>query len=476
MIFNSFEFLCWFPPFFLLYYGLKQLYERQWSEVANVLLLAVSYYLYFRAAAGMTIVLLWVTAVTYLGAIAMEHPRMHNRRKNALWIFGVMGVGALAVYKYSAFFVSNLQAVFSWIGSGFAISPINIIAPLGISFFTFQAIGYMFDVYRRKEKAERNWWHYMLFVSFFPQIASGPIGRAGQLLPQIKSERRADAFQIVEGMKALLWGYFLKAVFADRVAIMADTILNNYQHYSGPVCFVGSLMYSMQIYGDFAGYSLMAVGVGKMLGFELTVNFNRPYFSTSINEFWRRWHISLSTWLRDYVYIPLGGNRKGKLRSYMNVMTTFLISGIWHGANWTFIAWGGIHGGVQMIEKATGWNKREKKGWLKIGAIALTFLVANFAWIFFRMPTIGDACKVIGRIFTNAPGSYSFTPEKSQLAMATFAIIVVFISELVAEKHLGNGLYGHKFRWVRWSAYVATLLAILLFGVLDAGQFIYVSF
>ena len=234
--------------------------------------------------------------------------------------------------------------------------------PIGISFFSFQAYGYLADVYYRRTDCERNLRDYALFISFFPQIASGPISKAKDLLPQIKSLKTFDADKATQGLKLLLWGLFLKVVLADRLGLYVDSIYDNYTYQTGFSLFVASLCYSLQIYGDFAGYSLMAIGVAKVLGFDLINNFNRPYFATSITDFWHRWHISLSIWLRDYVYIPLGGSRCSKLRTYWNIFATFLVSGIWHGANWTFIIWGIIHGVAQIAEKALRLQKYEGGG------------------------------------------------------------------------------------------------------------------
>lgn len=259
----------------------------------------------------------------------------------------------------------------------------------------------------------------------FPQIASGPISKAKDLLPQIKSLKTFDADKATQGLKLLLWGLFLKVVLADRLGLYVDSIYDNYTYQTGFSLFVASLCYSLQIYGDFAGYSLMAIGVAKVLGFDLINNFNRPYFATSITDFWHRWHISLSIWLRDYVYIPLGGSRCSKLRTYWNIFATFLVSGIWHGANWTFIIWGIIHGVAQIAEKALRLQKYEGGGNRRL-RIIITFLIVNFAWIFFRMPSITDACKVIGKIFTDF-GTTLFLSNNSNMIYMLVAVCILFL-------------------------------------------------
>ena len=344
---------------------------------------------------------------------------------------------------------------------------------MGISFFTFQAVGYMLDVYHGRIKAEDNFIDYLLFVSFFPQIASGPISKASELLPQINKERTFNYPQAVSGLKYLLWGMFLKVALADRAGIYVDTVFSEYSKFSGLGCFIGSLLYSVQIYADFAGYSLMAVGIGKTLGFDLINNFNRPYFSVSITDFWRRWHISLSRWLKDYVYIPMGGSKCSKQRNYWNIFVTFLVSGIWHGANWTFIVWGILHGVCQIIEKAYGWNKKDYKGLVRFGRVLLTFLIITFAWTIFRSPSIGDTFGYFARY---ASSSGRLIAQGSMLVYTLIALMTLLIYEVIAEFFPAtyNRLYGK--RWLRWFAYVGIFTLLMLIGVFDGSSFIYVSF
>ena len=307
---------------------------------------------------------------------------------------------------------------------------LNWAVPMGISFFTFQAVGYMLDVYHGRIKAEKCFVDYVLFVSFFPQIASGPISKASELLPQIKKKREFNYEQSVSGLKYLLWGMFLKVVLADRAGIYVDTVFSEYAKFSGLGCFIGSLLYSVQIYADFAGYSLMAVGIAKTLGFDLINNFVRPNFSVSITDFWRRWHISLSRWLKDYVYIPMGGSRCCKLRNYWNIFVTFLVSGIWHGANWTFIVWGIFHGVCQIIEKMFGWNKKEYKGIAKFCRILLTFLIVTIAWTIFRSPSISDTIGYFLRYFSL---SGKLLAEGSALVYSVIAVMPLIGYELMEE-------------------------------------------
>lgn len=396
-----------------------------------------------------------------------------RRRKRLVWLFALLGLLPLLVFKYYNFINDSVTAGLASIGLQFSLPGLNWAVPVGISFFSFQAVGYMLDVYHGRVKAEKNIVDYVLFVSFFPQVFSGPISKADELLPQIKKERRFDYQQGVQGLKFLLWGLFLKLVLADRLGLYVDKVVADYGMYSGGTCIMSAIFYSLQIYGDFAGYSLMAVGVAKTLGFDLVNNFNRPYLASSITGFWKRWHISLTRWLTQQVYIPLGGSRCSKLKNYWNILVTFLVSGIWHGANWTFIVWGAIHGVAQIIEKALGISKTESKSIVKLVRIVVTFILVTLAWVFFRMPTLGDALHFIGRMFTNfsVPEVLSVT----NFAIYVMAIALVFFKEL-REEFFPNRMRFLRNRYVKWAEYVVIFCLILLCGALDSGSFIYGSF
>ena len=476
MIFNSFQFLWLFPLIFCTYYFSPKLFTHspeQKTWLANKLLLLFSYGLYMQWNPAYTLILLSVTFITYIFALYIEKEQAIQRKRKCLIVCGVLlALLPLLIFKYYNFIIGFFTDVFGWN----KMPGLNWAVPLGISFFTFQAVGYLFDVYYRRITAERNWWDYMLFVSFFPQILSGPISKASSLLPQIKSNRTFNYDKAVEGLKWILWGMFLKVVMADRLGLYVDKIFDNYMYNTGSTCFLASIFYSFQIYGDFAGYSFMAMGVGKLLGFDLVNNFHHPYLSVSITDFWRRWHISLSTWLKDYVYIPLGGSRCSKLRNYWNIFITFLVSGIWHGANWTFVVWGILHGLFQIIEKALGWQKSDSKGFVRVGRILITFLLVNFAWIVFRMPDIADAWYFIEKIFIDFNTSPWFD-SKTNLLLSLLSILVVCVVDCVNEFVPDNRmLMKSKYVFVRWFTYVVLIFAILMCGVLDSGQFIYVSF
>lgn len=470
MLFNSFEFL-WLFPVILVFCHVAQ--KIKWG---NGCLLLISYVLYLKWKPIYVLVLLWVTAVTFLTALFFERKPKPNVDKTIFVLGLILTLAPLAIFKYFDFFNSQLALFLQAIGFSTGLSGLNWVLPLGLSFYSFQAIGYLSDVYHKRIEVERNWWNYMLFVSFFPQIASGPISRAKDLLPQIKAERKFNYVQAVQGLKWLLWGIFLKVVMADRVGIYVDTIFNNYEYQSGLSCWIGSFLYTFQIYGDFAGYSFMAVGVGQLLGFELINNFRRPYLSQSVTEFWHRWHISLSTWLRDYVYIPLGGSRCSKVRNYWNIFLTFLVSGVWHGANWTFIVWGMIHGLFQIIEKLLGLNKLQSNGVIKFVRVIVTFFIVNLAWIFFRMPTLGQACDVINLMLLNHQTTLAtITPSMSLFIIVSVIIVMMkdLMDEFLPQRY---SLFHNQYTIVRWTVYVVLMCMVLTCGVFDNSQFIYVSF
>ena len=388
-------------------------------------------------------------------------------------MFVLLALLPLLIFKYYNFLNNSISDGLAAIGLQFCLPGLNWAVPVGISFFTFQAVGYMLDVYHGRIKKEDNVIDYILFVSFFPQVASGPISKASALLPQIKTAMTFNYEQTVSGLRYLLWGIFLKVALADRVGIYVDTVFAGYTKFSGVGCFLGSLLYSVQIYSDFEGYSLMAVGLGKTLGFDLINNFRRPYFSVSITDFWRRWHISLSRWLRDYVYIPLGGSRCSKPKNNLNIFITFLVSGLWHGANWTFIVWGILHGISQIIEKMFGWNKKDYKGIRKIARIGLTFLIVTIAWTIFRSPSIGET---LGYFAQYLSPSGKLIAEGSTLVYIIMALIPVVLYEVITE--FFPATYSRLFskQWLRWCAYLGVFTMMMLIGVFDGSSFIYVSF
>ena len=370
------------------------------------------------------LVLLYVTLVTYVGAIVFEKNKENKRLIG--WVFALLSLAPLLVIKYYHFINESVTWGLETIGLHFSLPGLNLAIPVGLSFFTFQAAGYMFDVYRGQISAERNLIDYILFVSFFPQIAAGPISKASELLPQIKNPHTFQYERAKQGLKFLLWGMFLKVVMADRLGLFVDTVYANYQNYNGTTCFVASVLYSVQIYCDFSGYSLMAIGVARILGFDLINNFRRPYFAVSITDFWRRWHISLTRWLTQNIYIPLGGSRCHKMKCYLNILVTFLVSGLWHGAAWTFVLWGGIHGVAQIIEKQLNRTKYQgDSAFVRGTRILITFIIVTFAWVFFRSPNISTAFSFMGHIFTSI--GIPHVSEMGGVGLSISAISLVII-------------------------------------------------
>lgn len=471
MVYNSFLFIVIFPLIFLLYYAIPAKYPK-WR---NLFLLAASFALYINWNPVHALILLGVTFVTYITGIKIEKS---NHPKRVLTLGIIIGLLPLLFFKYYNFINENIYELLILLGLRVKLTGLNWAIPIGISFFTFQAISYVADVYNRKINAEKDFLTYALFVSFFPSILSGPINKASLVIPQIRKMRKYfDYPKAIEGLKMLLWGMFMKVVIADRAALYVDTVFGSYNNYSGMTCFVASLLFTIQIYTDFAGYSLMALGVGKTLGFELTENFRRPYFSFSVTDFWHRWHISLSTWLKDYVYIPLGGSRCSKIRNYWNIFVTFFVSGIWHGANWTFVVWGMMHGFFQIIEKMLGENKCKYGGLGRTIKIVITFILINFAWIFFRMPTLSDAWSVTTRIFNIHLSPSIYIGDFQTIALVVLGLIILIIKDVRDEFYPHRmPLMNNRHIIVRWATYISLILMILLTGVLSSDQFIYANF
>lgn len=477
MSFTSLIFWILFPLIFVFYWVIP----AKWNAGRKLLLLIASYLLYMNWKPSFALVLLGVTLVTFWGGQVLqlrddsEEKKVRNR-KHLVWLFALLGLLPLLVFKYYNFLNDSISAGLASVGLHFTLPGLSWAVPVGISFFTFQAVGYMLDVYHGRVKTEKNLLDYLLFVSFFPQVMSGPISKADELLPQIKTAHQFDYEQGKQGLKYLLWGMFIKLVIADWLGMFVDTVYANYIHYSGSTCFVASIFYTLQIYCDFAGYSLMAIGVARTLGFNLINNFRRPYLAVSITDFWKRWHISLTRWLTQQVYIPLGGSRCSKARTYWNIFVTFIVSGIWHGANWTFIVWGCMHGVLQIIEKALGWQKYEGNNWaVKAIRICVTFLLVNFAWVFFRMPDIESAVSMIIQMFVNT-GSPNLTDMgMSALIMSIVGLCVLSFKDL-RDEYFSYNLHFLNTKPIRWILYILLFCMILSFGVLDGGQFIYVSF
>lgn len=470
MLFNSLEFLCFFPIICVLYWvlrrvlgtGSKSLFAR------NLLLLAGSYYFYMCWQPKYALLLLTSTAVTYFGALLME--RFQQRRKTVLVTAIVLNLCILFFYKYFNFVAESLTAFLQVCGMKMTVPGLKVLLPVGISFYIFQALGYLIDVYRKEIPAERNFFTYALFVSFFPQLVAGPIERSKNLLRQFKEDHPFDADFAISGFKLMLWGYFMKLCLADQCSQYVDLVFNNLNDHEGMSTLIASFLFTFQIYGDFAGYTFIAIGCARILGFSLNDNFRRPYFATTITEFWHRWHISLSSWLRDYVYIPLGGSRAGKGKTYRNILLTFLISGIWHGANWTFILWGVLHGAIQCLERLVGWGKKQWTGLRKWAHIAITFMIANIAWVLFRANTLADAVTAFRLMLL--PSDFSLGHGRTFILYSFVSVVIVFLHDLIEEHDRER-----KKSTLRDIFYI-TLMVILIgcLGNFGGGQFIYFQF
>ncbi|MCM1121608.1 MAG: MBOAT family protein [Eubacterium sp.] len=481
MLFNSVSFGIFIIIVFILYYLVPDKYR--W-----IFLLAASYIFYMNLHIGYGILLFATTALTYILALNLEKAQTAAARKRCL-LGGILSlILILLFYKTANPVIERINLL---IGAGrLTMQPltVRILLPAGISFYFFQSMGYLIDVWRGRIHAERHFGYYALFVSFFPQLLAGPIGRADSLLPQYKKSRPFDYQNVTYGLKLMTWGYFKKLVIADVFAVVVNKLYDNVYSYVGLAFIVVTVMFAIEIYCDFSGYSDIAIGCAKLFGIDLMTNFKSPYFSFSIKEFWSRWHISLSTWFRDYVYIPLGGNRVPRWRNCLNLLLTFLVSGFWHGSSLTYILWGGIHGILQIIEtflypkKRNGTEVRRRKHWWQL---PLTFIVLCFTWIFFRANTIQDALWVISRLFWDAsrPGNYLHTAViclgvSSAAAFGMLLSVTVLAAyDLFSLKHDVIETFSKQKFFVRWPVYVLFLVIIALFapkGV--ATEFIYFQF
>ena len=470
MLFNTLTFLLFFPIVCILYF----LIPTSQVRARNVFLLVTSYYFYMNWEPAYALLLLTSTVITYFAALGTEKFEEKSKKRFCLLASLVLNLGILFLFKYYNFIASNIETALQSTGLGMDVPRFGLLLPVGISFYTFKALGYSIDVYRGAVKAERAFTDYALFVSFFPALAAGPIDRSNNLLPQIKQQHRFDYDAVMAGVRMMVWGYFLKLVMADRCGLYVDAVFDNVDKHNGCSYLLASLLFTFQIYGDFAGYSLIAIGVARVMGFRLMDNFRRPYFACTVGEFWHRWHISLSTWFRDYVYIPLGGNRVGRLRNYFNLFVTFVVSGVWHGANWTFICWGGIHGLLLCLEKALGMSKRKYSGFRKFCHWAVTFMMVNTAWVLFRADSLADGVKVITGMFTS--------PGIPYLDMTTF-IALTFVFPILFAREIGEEFSRYHIPvenspyWAVRHLYLALMIAlIVLFGVLGGDQFIYFQF
>lgn len=471
MLFNSIAFIIFFPLVCLVYFLLP--HRFRW-----VFLLVASYYFYMNWEPTYALLIFTSTAVTYVCGRLVEKYREDKSRKKLFLIANLaINLGILFLFKYYNFINNTVFEGLDYLGIHWPIPNFDILLPVGISFYTFQAVGYSIDVYRGDIQAERHFGIYALFVSFFPQLVAGPIERAKNLLAQFYVKHTFNYPRAVLGLRQMLWGFFMKLVVADRVSMYVNAAYNNAEQHTGTTLLLATVFFTFQIYCDFAGYSNIAIGAARIMGFDLMENFRRPYFSTSMQQFWKRWHISLSTWFQDYVYIPLGGSRVKYGRHLFNLFVTFLVSGIWHGANWTFVAWGALHGTYLIVEnvKTKYIGKSNTNNIVIMGFnILLCSVLAMAGWVFFRANSIGDGFKVLRKIFADHGALFI---DVTTIAYGLFGIFVLvikdFIDEFYPEKHL---LFDNRHVVVRWSLYIFILAVILSCGVFDGGQFIYFQF
>lgn len=479
MLFNSLSFAIFLPIVFVLYWCLPHKYR--W-----ILLFAASYYFYMSWNAKYVVLILFTTCISYGSARLLEKQDSKKKKKIILAGTAVLCLGVFFFFKYFNFISESIIGVLNLFSIQINPLTLKLLLPVGISFYTFQTLSYVIDVYKGDVIAEKHFGYYATFISFFPQLVAGPIERTSNLLPQIKAKHEFDYKQATYGLKLMAWGFFKKIVIADTLSKYVSRVYDVPQNFSGFALVLATIFFTLQIYCDFSGYSDIAIGTAKLLGINLMTNFKSPYFSQSVKEFWSRWHISLSTWFRDYIYIPLGGNRVGKVRQIANLMITFLASGLWHGANWTFVVWGGIHGVAQAIENLVIPKSRQKStGIMWCIRVLFVFLFASFAWIFFVSNSIGDAGYVIthGLIGITSPIAYlkqGFAGAglgKVDLAFLIPALLLLVVYDYLSLKKDVITIISSKKMSLRWVVYVVFVLwMIISIPANNVTEFIYFQF
>ena len=504
MLFDSLHFLVFLPVALAVYYIMPRRVKYLW-------LLICSYYYYMCWNAKYILLLLFSTVVTYLSGLALERiktdshmveDRRQRLRKICVIICVLLNLSVLFCFKYFEFAWQNIEYLASLLGIKAMSRPWrNIFLPAGISFYTFQVIGYIVDVYRGDICAERNFLRFALFVSFFPKLAAGPIERSKNLMVRLSKAPRISYKMFRRGLLVMLWGYFMKIVIADRISIFTNTVYGDPDRFPGVFLAAASILFAVQIYCDFAGYSAIAIGTSMLFGIRLMENFDAPFMTGSVSEFWRHWHISLSSWFRDYVYIPLGGNRKGKVRKYLNLLITFGLSGLWHGAQWTYVVWGLVNGLFQIIGdllrpvragirvRIEGGAKEDKVS-LATGIFCAlaTFLLFSFSLIFFKADSLSSAVRIIKSIFSARnwwilfDGSiYKCGLDQKDFGLMSFSVLILTAADLCKRKGISVSrvIEAQPF-WFRWICYITSVIFILVFGIWGSGYdpagFIYFQF
>lgn len=484
MLFNSVEFLIFFPTVTLLFFLLP--HKVRWT-----LLLIASCVFYMAFIPVYILILAFTIVIDYFAGILIEN-RAGSRRKSFLLMSLIANVGVLAAFKYYDFAAHNISELAHLMGVHNSLPALAIILPVGLSFHTFQAMSYTIEVYRGNQKAERNFGIYALYVMFYPQLVAGPIERPQNLIHQFREVHLFDYNRVTDGLKLMLWGMFKKVVIADRLAVYVDEVYKQPRTWGGVPLIIATLFFAFQIYCDFSGYSDIAIGAAQVMGFKLMTNFNRPYHAKSISEFWKRWHISLSTWFRDYLYVPLGGNRASRHRWYFNLFITFLISGIWHGAKWTFVMWGAING---LYLLTSIWTKEARLYFVRLTGLSqhyrvwrpvqilVTFALTCYAWIFFRSNSMSDAIYINKAIaFTLIHPAKLMSSQilgPISLTDLMWGVAVISLLEVFHLLQRGRSIRAMLMErpvWFRWAVYYSLVFGILVFGEFGRRQFIYFQF
>ncbi|AYL97516.1 MBOAT family O-acyltransferase [Mucilaginibacter celer] len=484
MLFNSLSFIAFFVIVTPLYFILP--HRFRW-----ILLLLASCYFYMAFVPVYILILGFTIVIDYFAGLKIESSQGHTRRFYLICSI-IANVGILCVFKYYNFINGNISWLFNHYGGTNPLPYLSILLPIGLSFHTFQAMSYTIEVYRGNQKAERHFGIYALYVMFYPQLVAGPIERPQNIIHQFYVEQRFDYKRVTGGLKLMLWGFFLKVVIADNFALVANNVFDGYQHFGAVGTIIGVLSFTIQIFCDFAGYSSIAIGAAAVMGFELMTNFRRPYLATTLSDFWTRWHISLSTWFRDYLYIPLGGNRVKLPRWCLNILIVFTISGLWHGASWTFVIWGALHGSILIIErllKPTGNRLARLTGLAGLPLLhnllrgMVTFIIVSIAWVFFRATNLQQAFSMLKHLFAHsdlndARGALAPWGRESlsKVLMLGFTGLLLFVHLYQEFAGSISALIARQVLVVRWGVYLLLIFSIILFGVFQSSRFIYFQF
>jgi D-alanyl-lipoteichoic acid acyltransferase DltB (MBOAT superfamily) len=483
MLFNSIDFVLFFPAVTLAYFVIP--HGARW-----VFLLAASYLFYMAWEPGYVLLIMASTLVDFAAGLALGAIHRPAMRRALLGLSLTANLGLLFFFKYYNFFADTLRPALTHLGWTVELPYAEVLLPVGISFYTFQTLSYTIEVYRGNQRPERHLGRFALYVAFFPQLVAGPIERPGHLLPQFGRRVAFDYDRVRDGLQRMLWGYVKKSVIADRLGMVVDGVYANPEAHEGPVLVMATVLFAFQIYCDFSGYTDIALGAAKILGFDIMENFRRPYAARSVAGFWRRWHISLSTWFRDYLYIPLGGNRVAAPRWAFNILVVFALCGLWHGAKWTFVVWGLLHAGYMVVGHFTA-ARRDRlfrgisPSWRGASAVVTTFALTCFAWIFFRANTFADACHIVGALGSGwqailHPAFWAALAARfgaAELTLCTALIVGLLLAEAFGARVGGVGAWlTARPVFVRWAVYSAGLWLLFLLGVLRQNEFIYFTF